>query len=443
MKRGRAGLKMSLRPVAEAAVSAVVGMLRALPLLLVIAGCAYNQRVEAPDAQSAPSTPYVPPSPPAPDTTPPGNVRSLLVTPGNGSLQISWEPPADSDFKGTRIFRADSAAAVQNAGTRTLICESCSAPLAQSGLTNMTTYYYLMQSYDQAGNAAGGAITSGTPTTVAPTCADSASDNCLQIATFNLEYFTSGFDGTDSAAAQQAKRDGVASVILGNGLDLVAVQEVKDVGVFTSWVASALGDDWAYLLASSGCSARLAYVYRRSLLSALSSEELSAAPFNTTNWDGCLRRPYTATFKAKHSDKQFRLINLHLKSGSDSASCSTRQPQANDINSYFNSTNSTPTLILGDFNDEVRAGVGICTSLDTLNALEGNAALKILTQSPTMDTTRFTNIPYSSTIDHLAVNAAFEAWLTPARASYLADIIPHGDLAISDHQPAYLWLKVR
>ncbi|HNJ64504.1 MAG TPA: hypothetical protein PKW28_01340, partial [Turneriella sp.] len=78
-------------------------MLRALPLLLVIAGCAYNQRVEAPDAQSAPSTPYVPPSPPAPDTTPPGNVRSLLVTPGNGSLQISWEPPADSDFKGTRI----------------------------------------------------------------------------------------------------------------------------------------------------------------------------------------------------------------------------------------------------------------------------------------------------------------------------------------------------
>jgi endonuclease/exonuclease/phosphatase family metal-dependent hydrolase len=132
-----------------------------------------------------------------------------------------------------------------------------------------------------------------------------------------------------------------------------------------------------------------------------------------------------------------------LKSGSDSTSCSTRQPQASDINSYFNSTNTTPTLILGDLNDEVKAGVGICSSLDTLNALESNAALKILTQSPSMDTTRFTNIPYSSTIDHLVVNAAFEAWLTPTRASYLVDIIPHGDLAISDHQPAYLWLKVR
>ncbi|MFZ5630552.1 MAG: endonuclease/exonuclease/phosphatase family protein [Spirochaetota bacterium] len=414
-----------------------------LLIFLLFSACAYNQRVEAPDAQSAPSTPYVPPSPPAPDTTPPGNVRSLLVTPGNGSLQISWEAPTDSDYKGTRIYRGDSSAAVQNAGTRTLVCENCSAPLTQNGLTNATNYYYLLIAYDQAGNAAGGAITNGTPTTVAPTCADSASDNCLQIATFNLEYFTSGFDGTNSATAQQAKRDGAASVILNNGFDLVALQEVKDVGVFTAWVTSGLGDDWTYLLASSGCSARLAYVYRRSLLSLLGSEELAAAPFNTTNWDGCLRRPLAATFKAKHSDKQFRLINLHLKSGSDAISCSTRQPQAGDINSYFNSTNSTPTLILGDLNDEVRAGVGICTSIDSLNALESNSALKILTQSPTMDATRYTNIPYNSTIDHLVVNAAFEAWLTPARGTYLADIVAHGNLAISDHQPALLWLKVR
>ena len=436
-------MKMSLRPVVKATVSAMVCLLRALPLLLVITGCAHNQRVEAPEAQSVPSTPYVPPSPPAPDTTAPGNVRSLLVTPGNGSLQISWEAPADSDFKGTRIFRGDSAAAVQNAGTRTLICENCSAPLAQSGLTNTTTYFYLLVAYDQTGNAAGGVVTSGTPTTVLPTCADSASDNCLQIATFNLEYFTSGFDGTNSAAAQQAKRDGVAAVILNNGFDLVALQEVKDTGVFTSWVPSALGDDWGYVLGNSGCSARLAYVYRRSLLSLVSSEEPATAPFDTTNWDGCLRRPFVAAFRAKHSTKEFRLINLHLKSGSDSTSCSTRQPQASDINSYFNSTNTTPTLILGDLNDEVKAGVGICSSLDTLNALESNAALKILTQSPSMDTTRFTNIPYSSTIDHLVVNAAFEAWLTPTRASYLVDIIPHDDLAISDHQPAYLWLKVR
>lgn len=414
-----------------------------LLIFLLFSACAYNQRVEAPDAQSAPSTPYVPPSPPAPDTTPPGNVRSLLVTPGNTSLQISWEAPTDSDYKGTRIYRSDSSAAVQNASIRTLVCENCSAPLTQNGLTNATNYYYLLIAHDQAGNAAGGVITSGAPTTVAPACADSASDNCLQIATFNLEYFTSGFDGTNSATAQQAKRDGAAAIILNNGFDLVALQEVKDVGVFTAWVTCALGDDWTYVLASSGCSARLAYVYRRSLLNLVSSEELAAAPFNTTNWDGCLRRPFIATFRAKHSTKEFRLINLHLKSGSDSTSCATRQPQAIDINSYFNSTNSTPTLILGDLNDEVKAGVGICTSIDTLNALETNAALTVLTQSPTMDSSRFTNIPYSSTIDHLAANAAFRAWLTPARAGYLADTIAHGDLAISDHQPAYLWLKLR
>jgi endonuclease/exonuclease/phosphatase family metal-dependent hydrolase len=353
------------------------------------------------------------------------------------------EAPPQGDYKATRIYRAASALDLDSSATRTLICENCSDPVTDASLTNGQTYWYRLISYDQTGNAASGTTVSASPSNAAIACDNTADADCLQIATFNLEYFTSGFDGTNSASRQTAKQTGVANVILNNGLDIVALQEIKDASVFTSWVASHLGSDWTYLLASSGCSARVAYVYKRSLVKLVSQEELSASPFNNGDWDGCLRRPLQAVFQAKHSDRQFRLINVHLKALTDSTACATRQSQADDLSAYLSSTNTTPTLLLGDLNDEVKAGVGICTSVDTLNAIETNSNVKFLTQSPTLDTTRFTNIPYSSTIDHLVVNSTFEAWLHAARGSWTADIIEHGDTQISDHQPALLWIKLR
>lgn len=380
-----------------------------LTTLLFLVGCAYNQRVSAPDSTAAPSAPYFPPPAAGPDTTAPGNVKSLLLTPSNSTLQISFEAPADSDYKGTRIYWATSAVNLSSAATRTLLCENCVAPVTHPALSNGTTYYYLFIAYDQLGNAANGVTANAAPSNAAITCDNTADNDRLQIASFNLEYFVSGFSGTNSSSLQQSKQTGAANVIQNAGFDIVALQEIKDYGVFTAWVANYLGDDWAYSISASGCDAKTGFIYRRSLLTLLSVEELSAAPFNSTNWDGCLRR----------------------------------QPQANDLANYFNSTNTTPTLILGDMNDEVKSGVGICSSIDTLNALESNAALKILTQAPTMDTTRFSNIPFSSTIDHLIVNSTFEAWLTPARLAYTADIVAHNDLNISDHQPPYLWIRLR
>lgn len=405
--------------------------------------CAYNQRVEAPDSVAPPSPPFVPPSPPPPDTTPPGNARSILITPSHQQLQISYEPPPDGDYKGTRIYWATTPTNLNSAAARTLLCENCSAPVTHTGLINGNSYSYLFVTYDQQMNAASGVTVTAIPTNTAATCDNTADDDCLQIASFNLQYFVSGFDGSNSASLQSAKQTGAANVILSAGFDIVALQEIKDYGIFTAWVSSALGNDWGHIISASGCSARTAFIYRRSLVSLLSTEELAAPPFNSANWDGCLRKPLVAIFKAKHSDRQFRLINLHLKSGSDSASCATRQPQAEDVTNYYNNTNTTATLILGDLNDEVKNGLGICSAHDTLNSFETNVGLNILTQSPQLDSNRFTNIPYSSTIDHMMVNATFQGWLVPARATFLADIVTHGDLNISDHQPVFLWIKLR
>lgn len=413
-------------------------------LALIFAGaCSYNKRVDAADTVASPSTPFVPPTPPVPDTTAPGNVTATLVVASNNTLQLSWVNPSDSDFKGTRIYWATSAVNLNNAGTRTLLCENCLPGLVHSGLANGSTYHYLFISYDYTGNAAAGVTTSGAPANTTVSCPDTAATDCLQIASFNLEYFISGFSGTNTVPQQDAKKTGAASVILNAGFDIVALQEVKDTSVFTAWVSTNLGAGWDYTISSSGCDAKTAFIYKTALVTLTQVNELSAAPFNTGDWDGCLRRPLVGMFKSVATQRIFRLIDVHLKSGSDASSCATRQPQASNLSAYINDTNSVPTLLLGDMNDEVKAGVGICSSIDTLNALETNANLTILSKTPTMETGLFTNIPFSSTIDHLVVNGAFNAWVTPARSTFTADVVAHNNLSISDHQPVFLWMKLR
>lgn len=417
---------------------------RFIPVLALFSlACSYNQRVEAPDATPAGSTPFVPPTPPTPDTTAPGNVSSVVIAASNNTLQLSWVNPADTDHKGTRIYWATSAANLNSAGTRTLLCENCLPGLLHTGITNGSTYHYLFMPYDYSGNAAAGVTSSATPVNNAFSCPDTSAVDCLQIASFNLEYFVSGFSGTNSPTLQQSKQTGAANIILNNSFDIVALQEVKDYSVFTSWVTNYLGAGWSYTVSSSGCDAKTAFLYKTALVSLVSVTELSASPFNTGDWDGCLRRPLAAVFKATATNRIFRLVNVHLKSGSDSTSCATRQPQAVNLNDYLNSTSTLPTILLGDMNDEVKSGVGICTSIDTLNSLETNGALSILTKSPTMEAGLFSNIPYSSTIDHLIVNSALSPWVVPARLTYTADVVAHGDLNISDHQPVFLWIKLK
>ena len=196
----------------------------------------------------------------------------------------------------------------------------------------------------------------------------------LRVASYNIRKAI----GTD----RRRNPERILAVLREVDADIVALQEVKDYSVFTSWVTNYLGAGWSHTVSSSGCDAKTAFVYKTALVSLVSVNELSAAPFNTGDWDGCLRRPLAAVFKATATNRIFRLVNVHLKSGSDSTSCSTRQPQVANLNDYLNSTSTLPTILLGDMNDEVKPGVGICSSIDTLNSLKTNGALSILTKSP-------------------------------------------------------------
>lgn len=107
-----------------------------------------------------------------PDITPPGEVSSFSVTPGNGQITLSWVNPTDDDFTGTMIrYRTDTYPT--NFSDGILVCNKtaspgCSDSFIHTGLQNGTTYYYSAFTYDEVPNYSEGVHISATPTEPSP-----------------------------------------------------------------------------------------------------------------------------------------------------------------------------------------------------------------------------------------------------------------------------------
>lgn len=100
-----------------------------------------------------------PPTSSAPDRTPPRDVRSLGATAGDRSVTLTWNDPPDTDFDHVDVFRSTVGpgsveARIYTGGTKKLI---------DRGLTNDTTYQYVVVAIDKTGNRAGGAIVTAIP----------------------------------------------------------------------------------------------------------------------------------------------------------------------------------------------------------------------------------------------------------------------------------------
>lgn len=85
------------------------------------------------------------------DTTPPGAVSNLSANAGDGSVNLSWSNPGDSDFSNVEIS--------YNGNTITTSNESRTI----SGLTNGNQYTFTVIAYDNAGNASASRSVSATP----------------------------------------------------------------------------------------------------------------------------------------------------------------------------------------------------------------------------------------------------------------------------------------
>src|SRR6266540_3987819 len=87
------------------------------------------------------------------DTTPPAQPQGLVATAGDGSVSLNWTPNSDADLAGYNLYRATTSP-VPTTGTPVNGSTLLTSPgYIDTGLTNGTTYYYVVVAVDNVGNA--------------------------------------------------------------------------------------------------------------------------------------------------------------------------------------------------------------------------------------------------------------------------------------------------
>lgn len=92
------------------------------------------------------------------DSSPPHPPTDIVVTSGNGSLNITWEKSIDTDIAGYLIHYDSDASGPPYNGTATILGKPSPIDVGNvteatiTGLDNDTTYYIVIQAYDAAGN---------------------------------------------------------------------------------------------------------------------------------------------------------------------------------------------------------------------------------------------------------------------------------------------------
>src|SRR5215213_7595221 len=86
------------------------------------------------------------------DTTPPAQPQGLLAVPGDGSVSLSWTPNSDADLAGYNVYRSTTSP-VPTTGTPMNGSALLTSPsYVDVGVSNGTTYHYVVVAVDNAGN---------------------------------------------------------------------------------------------------------------------------------------------------------------------------------------------------------------------------------------------------------------------------------------------------
>jgi fibronectin type 3 domain-containing protein len=86
------------------------------------------------------------------DTTPPSKVVGLSVTPAGTQINLSWTPNSESDINHYNVYRGTVAGFSVNTATDTPLAQPTSNAYADSGLSESSTYYYIVAAVDNTGN---------------------------------------------------------------------------------------------------------------------------------------------------------------------------------------------------------------------------------------------------------------------------------------------------
>ncbi len=262
------------------------------------------------------------------------------------------------------------------------------------------------------------------------------SDATFDVATWNIEWFGSTFNGPSDESRQL---DNVVEIILDSDIDLWALQEISDAGTFDDLLAG-LGNDWAGSLATNSGQQRIGFVYRTAVVQPRRVEHI----LESFAYEYAFRPPLSMEATVTLPDTSFvaTLITVHMKCCSDSESHARRTSASSRLKSRLDFLEADDNvIILGDMNDTIRDSITPGKPSPYTNFLEDPDRWQILSL-PLEDagTCTFCGGNQTSTIDHILVSdewfAAASAGTTDRHSSVIQGI--SGFLSTtSDHVPVY------
>lgn len=168
-------------------------------------------------------------------------------------------------------------------------------------------------------------------------CFTSTSNKKLEIVTWNVEHFPK-----NSTTTKQ-----VAEIILGMGVDVIAMQEIKSKASFDNLLDLLPGYEGFIMVRSD---INLAYIYKTSEVS------LNKNPYGILkNYSHELpRSPYVLPIHSKATGLDVFIINNHLKAMGGDKNKARRRAASRLLKEYIDQNHPNDNVVvLGDLNDEI------------------------------------------------------------------------------------------
>ena len=249
--------------------------------------------------------------------------------------------------------------------------------------------------------------------------------NSLEIITWNCKFFPHSNDSTVLALAES---------ILDINADIIAFQEIKEVGMFSK-VMEFL-PNYNYITSLNTSFLDLAIIYKTDILTLINQIE----PFSENDYNFAGRPPLHAYFNFLENGKEIPLsiINLHMKccdSGLD-----RRKKASAMLYDYLSSSNNNleNLIVLGDWNDDTKDQKG--DHCFDLFFNDNHYFFPTHTITYDLDQASYPHPPYTSFLDHIMVSRD----LIPINTNYTVQTIRMDkymggldvyDAYISDHLP--------
>ena len=261
-------------------------------------------------------------------------------------------------------------------------------------------------------------------------------ESSFDVATWNIEWFGSSFNGPGNDDTQLAN---VQTVIESSDIDLWALQEIADTDDFSVLLAN-LGPEWAGNTATQSGQQRVGYVYRTSVVNPRRSEHI------LTDFSASFagRPPWfmEATITLPDTSFVVSIVTIHMKAFSDLDSYAKRLDASMRMKNRFDFFESNTNLIvLGDWNDELATSITSGQQSPYRNFVDDPDQYRFLTK-PLEDagTCTYCGSSFTSTIDHIMVTdelfPAAEGGATDRHSSVITGI-PGFLSTTSDHVPVY------